>query len=578
MIRWVLGIAAIMALAALACAGGGEVVKQQPQQPAPAAQPQAAAPAPEPLAALAPAVAARSAAPAAPAPSTPQYGGSIIFSARGDPRGGFDPHLPGGRRETRQPIGLAYEMVGVWDTVPGEPCSVAIRPWLAESWRFVDGTTVEIKLRQGIKFQNKPPVNGREMVAEDVKYSYERLFLQGLQTTLGKNILSIDAPDKYTLRIKTRQPVPLIADELLSWREAPVLAKEAGGAAGKFDTKESFVGTGPFLHTEYTPGVGHVFKRNSDYWVKGRPYLDEVRVPIMRDESTKVAALQVGKLDFLEELSVAERARLTSRAIALRFIPCETGSPYALYLRNDITPFNDIRVRRAFSMAVDREAVLKGMLQGEGNQIGIAPFFVEGALKPDEFPAEVRKYLQYTPQEAKRLLAQAGYPNGLDLEVFVSFHLGTPFNEQAEAFPAMVRSGGFNVTLRVGDPVTYQDAANYGRYGVAGLLKGGGSFPIEVLVGSFYSKNDPARNRPALKDAEYDRLVEKLTTSFDPKERAELVKLMQVRLVDQANWISMPTFFNYHGISSRLQGELKVNEQTFRYHAGLMFRDIWVQR
>lgn len=586
MARWsVAALLLTVALASLACGGSAAPVGDSVVQPAAPIAPAPAATAPEPQSAPPgagqPPTPQQIPARGAPAASGPKYGGSVSFFVRADPRGGFEPHLPGGRLEARATFSLAYETLGVFDTQDGVPCSTFLRPYLAESWNFTSPTSVDLKLRPGVRFQNRPPVNGREMVADDVVFSYKRMFGQGLQVTLNETILSIEAVDKYTVRIKTKTPAALMTQDLFGWREAVVMAREAGGAEGKYDTFGTAVGTGPFILVEYTPGVAHVAKRNPDYWVKGRPYLDEVRLPIMRDPATRIAALQVGKLDFMEEVETVDKERLEARGAAVRFIPCEASAPYTLHLRNDIPPFSDVRVRRAMSMAIDREGMLKGIFRGEGLLVGMAPQFVEGAMKPEDFPADTRRYLQYNPTQAKQLLAEAGYPKGLTLEVFGTLAHGPLYARQLEALPAMLRPSGFEATLKVGDLAAYNDVSRNLRYGTAGVLRNSTSFPLETLLLLFHGQQGAASNRSAVKDPEYDRLLDQMAATFDAKERLAIMRQLQILSVDRAYWISFPTAFGYTAVSNRLREvEHRVNApmSTDGLHRGLVFVDAWVER
>jgi peptide/nickel transport system substrate-binding protein len=475
---------------------------------------------------------------------------------------------------------VALETLGIWDIEEGQPCTTKLVPLLAESWRYTDPTTLEVKLRQGVKFQNVPPVNGRELTAQDVLFSHRRMFDVGIQKSLGENIASMEAVDRYTIRIKTKQPAPLLPSELFAWRESVVLAKEAGGKDGKYDKRENIIGTGPFILAEYTTGVGHVAKRNPDYWVKGRPYLDELRLPIMRDQATRVAALQVGKLDFVEEIDASEREQLIGRKANVRFVDCEAGSSYAVFFRNDLPPFKDVRLRRALSMAFDREGVVKGVFRGNGYVIGVAGATTAGSLNPQEFPPEVRKYLAYNPSEAKKLLAEAGYPNGLDMEVLATLAHGTIWRNMVEALPAILRPGGFNIKLKIVELGGYEEATNSWNYGVAAVLKSSVRPPIEVeVLNDYHSREIADRNRSAVKDPELDRLIDRMSATVDPQERLKIVHQIQTRMVDQAYFIQFPTFFDTFGLSRRLQGNLRINALiagTTGYNRGLVFRDVWV--
>jgi peptide/nickel transport system substrate-binding protein len=317
----------LVALLAVACAGGdAPLVAQAPQQPAPASQPAPAAAASDPLAPKAAAVAAAT----TPSGSMggeamaegPKYGGTLNYFMRGELRGGFNPHYIGGRRETRTAMGFAYEHLGTWDNLEGQPCTYNLVPWVAKGWDWTDATTLVVSLREGVKFHNKPPVNGREMTADDVVFSLEHHRDGGLQPLLWSNVASMEATDKYTVTFKLKEPSPTFVSEIVSDYRAPVLTREAGGAEDDYTTAKSIIGTGPWVLTKSIPGVGIRFERNPDYWVEGRPYIDQVRLSIMRDPTTRVAALEVGKLDALDELSIGLKDRLLKTSPATQWTDC----------------------------------------------------------------------------------------------------------------------------------------------------------------------------------------------------------------------------------------------------------------
>lgn len=510
--------------------------------------------------------------------SEPKRGGMVRFYLRGDPQGGFEPHIPGGRRDTRKVVGLAVQNVAQWDTLSGEQCTVALRGALAESWKFVDGTTVELSLRKGVKFQNKPPVNGRELTAEDVVWSYKRMFDKGILRSIQRNLASIEAPDKYTVRIKTREPEPLIGDAWLVFREAVVLPKEAGGTEDDFSRPENIIGTGPYILESYTPGVKAVLSRNPSYWKEGQPYIDQIDLPIMRDEATKLASFRTGQLDFLDELTVTERNQIVQGNPNAQFVPCESTPAGVVFPKNAEPPFNNVNVRRALSMSVDRDAIVKGIMKGEGNVVGVAPWFVEGSMKPQDFPAETRKYLQYNPSESKKMLADAGYPDGISFNIEATLGYGSPYNEIVEVLPAMMKPAGFNATLKILDLQNLQATLNHGIYDKVQINKGStGSYPIERPTAGARSNESPDLNRAHVKDPELDRLIERMVRTVDDKQRMDIARQVQVRMVDQAYFLNMPTFMNFNAVQPYLRG-FKINESTFREATWALFEGAWLDK
>ncbi|MEK7213976.1 MAG: ABC transporter substrate-binding protein, partial [Chloroflexota bacterium] len=435
--RWWWAAAALMALAAMGCG--------RANQPAPGGSPSA------PL--TAPAV----------TDEKPQPGGIFKYYNRDDPQGGFEPHIPGGRRDARRLHGMVdeYTVVAANET---EYCQQILVPSLAEKWRFVNDTTLQLDIRKGVKFQNRPPVNGRELTAEDVVWSYKRLFDRGELKNMGKAITSMEATDKNTVVIKLQEAMPTIGYEFLSYRSAVIIPKEAGGASGDFSKPETLIGTGPFILKSYTPGVKAIYEKNPDYWKPGKPYVDGVEIAVMRDDATRAAALRTGQLDFLDEVTAGEKANFSQANPNLQWIKCEASSPYGIYMRNDKEPFNNVNVRRALSMSIDREAIVKGILKGEGNVSALSPFYVKGALKPADLPANIRNWVQYNPTEAKKLLAEAGYPNGLSLALEGTLAYGSPYNEMLQVLPVMMKTGGFDVSLKVVEQAEHQSTHTVGVY------------------------------------------------------------------------------------------------------------------
>jgi ABC-type transport system substrate-binding protein len=249
-------------------------------------------------------------------------------------------------------------------------------------------------------------------------------------------------------------------------------------------------------------------------------------------------------------------------------------------MRNDIPPFNDVRVRRAMSMAIDREGIVKGVYRGFGNILGVSNHENEGALKPKDFPPEARKYLLYNPAEAKKLLAEAGHPNGLKLEAFGTLAHGTLFARQLEAFPGMAKPAGFEVTLKVGDINAYNDASRNWRYGTVAVIRHSAQFPLETFLTLDHGAQPSDSNRSAVKDREYDRILDKMNSAVDARERLELAKQAQVRAVDQALFVQYPSLFDFFAISKRLQGVAeRINSQNAGgtgYARNWVFLEAWV--
>src|SRR5919198_1177261 len=300
----------------------------------------------------------------------PERGG--IVRVRGRDPVHFDPHLTRNAR-THTALSFVYSKllrhkVGA-DVRPG---TFIIESDLAERWESPDDTTYLFYLRQGIRWHNKPPVNGRELVAEDVKFSFDRfLTVEGNpERQLLESVDRVEVVDRYTVKFLLKEPfvwlLDVLANAMCVWIVAPEVAKQYGD----FKKVETAIGTGPFLLESYEPNVKTVFKRNPDYFRQGLPYIDGVEWLVVPDESTGLAMYRTGQLDTgpggnwsvrQEDLEALKKSHPHLRYQDMLAINSTT-----IWMRTDHPPFNDVRVRRAISQAIDRQAVVEAVyVRGE---------------------------------------------------------------------------------------------------------------------------------------------------------------------------------------------------------------------
>lgn len=279
-----------------------------------------------------------------------------------------------------------------------------IEPVLAESWTTSpDGKTWTFKLRRGVKFHS-----GRELVADDVKFTYDRVMDANIGSGGRGYFLAIDGieiPDKYTVRIHTKQPsASLLAALAGNW--SAIVPRDEYEKRG--DLRRTAIGTGPFILQEWVPQSHLKARKNPDYWDKGKPYVDAVEIKIIPDEASIVAQLRTGNIHhaLLEDnknyLLVKDDKRLNAMRSPRLGFDC-------LIMNLGRKPFDDIRVRQAISLAVDRNEVLQVAASGLGQVTGpLTP-----AMKPWALPIEAfKEWYMPNPERAKKLLAEAGSPNG----------------------------------------------------------------------------------------------------------------------------------------------------------------------
>src|SRR5581483_1578185 len=319
---------------------------------------------------------------------------------------------------------------------------------LCESWTQIDPTTYEFKLRQGVRWHNVPPVNGRELVADDVKYTLERLKTGNFRNDprFGRNqskvasIESIETPDKYTLRVKLKAP-----DAAFLWHMGDpfvlIVAREQVEAESDGILQSGLVGTGPFILKEFTPKVGYTLVRNPDYFQPGLPYLDAVEVRVIMDNTTRANAFRAKEIHDPGMFMDAEKKRIIDRSHPDLFMGEVPGMTTAgIYFNTTRPPFDDARVRRAINLAIDRQGIIDATRFGHAVLTRWLSPSVGIYATPENEVAKLPGYRQPKDQDvatARRLLAEAGYPNGFSTELKVIRSANIPAD--AEVIAAQLR-------------------------------------------------------------------------------------------------------------------------------------------
>ncbi|MBI2916823.1 MAG: ABC transporter substrate-binding protein [Chloroflexi bacterium] len=522
-------------------------------------------------------------APTAPTTIKPKYGGVFKVPTIGDPPLWDAMVLPSASPHFRLLNAMVFEVLArPGGSAPPDPCSYAIENSLASSWKYLDPTTLEIKVHQGVKFHNKPPVNGRELTAEDVAYSLRRVVkLHPRMTPAAAYIESIEAKDRYTVVISLKQPHGGFTASVFLGNvfAGGILAPESGGTKESWgDPSTSWIGTGPFMFRQHLPGVKAVFDRNPNYWKAGLPYVDRIEIPIMPDPSTRLAALRAGKLDAHTRwgLTWALVSPLKATSPEVKVLACPGMSQVLSSWRIDEPPFDDVRVRRAVSMLLDRKALAEKVWEGQATVVAmfssqLHPLF----LDLEGLPPEVRKYAEYRPEEAIRLLAEAGYPGGKGLEVTLNHTLGTT-RQQIEWSEFLIES-----MVKAGIKVTPK-WMEYNRYALTylagdyhGMGTGGVSVPDPYAVFDiFVSTVDPTMNKGRVKDAELDRLIAEFFGTVDEAKSQELSRRIQVRMFDQVYVLVAPFTYFYALSQPWVRGYLVANEAS----AGLWAEKVWLDK
>ncbi len=536
----------------------------------PAAAPAAATSPPRALAATAtpttsPATAiptaAQTAAPpqATPPSNKPQSGGTLKARWYRQPAT-FELHKRG---FLGSPGAMPYDLIftPLAQRNPTGPCQITVGPEGAESWKWTNDTTFELKLRPDLKFVDKTPVNGRLATAQDAVWGLQRYKdFQSRGAITMKPILSMTAVDPTTIRFVTDRPYPALVDTVLANHYGGLLLPKEVEKDGLIDEK-GWLGTGPFYLKEWVPGVKLVIERNPNYYKKGLPYLDGIEWVLLPDASTALAAMRAGKIDLWpRDLTYALAAPFL--ATNIKALSCPETAPSIWYMRTDKPPFNDLRVRRALSMAIDRKGLLESVLQGNGAIIGYSVPAHPWMLKVEEYPPEVRRYLEYHPDEAKRLLAEAGYANGFDVLIEFDPTRGVIYTQNLEALMDMFSKVGVKLKIKALPTGEYQDRINNG----ADFQSMAQNYTMDIdpyyYLSFLHSKAGVGTNKSYVVDPTLDKLIDDFTSTLDMNKAKELAHLIEARIVDQAYVLRPPAHNDFRLVGPRVRDFPLVDTMT----------------
>ena len=490
------------------------------------AQPPAAPAAP----AAAPAPAPAPAAPAAPVKPQPKNGGVLTYSPTTAPAT-LNPYISAAAND-EETLGVTYESLFSWRHDPGTDYRLKFEvvPWLAESWKQVDPLTYDVSIRKGVKWHD-----GAEFTAEDADWSLNwaidpannfrirgRYFVQ---------IGGVKALDRYTLRLTAKGEAPDFLSGLAE-RGAFILPKHVFDRGD--DLKKVVVGTGPFKLKEFDQNTGTTLVKNPDYWQSGKPYVDGVKILYNMQAQHQDAAFISGQLDILHRNDRKQLEQLEKQLPTLQYGKVTVQSGLALVVKLTKPPLDDERVRTAIHLAVDRQGLNAAATFGDGviNPPGM-PGDKEGwAIPPDELlklPG-FRQPKDADIAEAKRLLAAAGFANGLKTTLLYGTNL-TLGVRIAEPLQAQLARVGIDVTLK---PLPVAEARKLEEEGSYDLVMGNtADHQLKNQMEYLYGKGVAYSG---IKDAKLDDMLERMTRHRDEKERMK-AGLEAQRYVLEKNYI-----------------------------------------
>jgi len=449
------------------------------------------------------------------------------------------------------PLNVYDRMVECVTTGPGKS---ALVPGLATKWEISkDGKVYTFHLRKGVKFHN-----GEELTAKDVVYTFDRMLdpkTKALNTDLldfvvgapdrmsGKaaSTSGLKALDKYTVQISLENSfVPFLA--MMSTPQASILnekfTKPLGNKYGL--SAENTCGTGPFMLKEWTLNDHHTMVANPSYW-RGRAQIDKFVVKVIVDAETMRMLFESGEIDLFDtEFAMSQIPYFTTHPKWGKQVV--SGPRIGLYyysINQKIKPFDDVRVRKAWQMAVNRKLILEKLYYNQGQlEHGIMP---KGLIHYNPNQAKI----EYNPTKAKQLLAQAGYPNGVDMEIALVASNGSQWQKMSEIVQSMVAKAGFRVTLKQMDEAAFYATRKEGKLPMY-CNKWSADFndPDNFFYTFFGEKGTVARSYNNL-DPTVFAALDKGRAETDFNKRGKLYADLEKKIViDQAAWL--PLFSEKH--------------------------------
>ncbi len=458
------------------------------------------------------------------------------------------------------------------------PGTFIVEPDLAERWEELDDTSYVFHLRKGVKWHNKPPVNGRELVAEDVKFTYDRFLTEKGNTNryLLDSVERIEVVDRYTVKFILKEPYVWLVSVLAYPTSMWIIAPEAVQHFGDLKKPESAIGTGPFMLERYEPNVKTVFKRNPDYFREGQPYVDGVEWLVIPDESTGLAMYRTGQLDCGPGINWAIRQQdleaLKKSHPHLRYQDFLSQSGGAVTMRTDMPPFNDVRVRRAISQAIDRQALIEAVWGRGAPTAAVSRGLVEWSVPIDQLGAGA-KYYQYDPKEARRLLAEAGYAKGFKTQLTVTSGLGRDLVDDAQLVQGYLKDVGIEAELKIQEYGAYVATTVQGNF--EGLVRG----PMGVVWepdGRLYRAyaSDSSRNMGHVNDPTLTVMLKEQRRTKDLEARKKLIFDIQRHVAEQQYYV----YLNANTVTTSWQPYVKNFAPNHSFDYGNRAAALWLDR
>ena len=450
--------------------------------------------------------------------AVPKYGGTLNWSPGSPTLANLDP-LTSTSAMVHQVAMPAYSSLMHIGRDPKDRNS----PWryfpeLATKWEVSDPLKMVFTLREGVKFHNVAPVNGRAFTSEDAKYALDRVAKDTGSLFKGafSSIKSIETPDAKTLILNLNRVDPLMMPQLgghFAW----MMPKEVVDAN---KIREQIVGTGPFIFQKWEKDARVSYKKNPDFYIKGAPFVDEMNWFIIGNEDTRTAAFQSGQTQIYDVPDNAIKEAKANKDLTVE--DYLRVAPQVLFMNAKEDRWKDERVRKAVALALDTGTLLKTLQNGNGLWRGIVSNQHGGwTLSQDELKGK-KYFLRQDIAEAKQLMSAAGKPDGISAGLLYATSYPQSYQDSTQYIAQTLTTNKIvNVKLDGKDLATMRKGQDEQTYdGLCFGLDGQGA-PESFLLD--YRSGGP-KNGSGLKDKEVDADVDKVLAIVDVKERQAATK------------------------------------------------------
>ncbi|HTU00650.1 MAG TPA: ABC transporter substrate-binding protein, partial [Candidatus Sulfotelmatobacter sp.] len=453
-------------------------------------------------------------------------------------------------------------LLNIYDTLLVRDKDLKITPWLATSYKLINPTTWEFKLRQGVKFHD-----GEEFDAEVAKFSLERMAnpANNLKMTALRTIDHVDVVDKFTIRVVTKKPFPTLPAHFTL--RGAMLPPKYFKEHDKAFLARNPLGSGPFKFVRWVKDDRIELEANEQWW-HGAPKIKTLIFRPIPEEATRMSALQTGEVDIATNVpphlvkTIKDHPKVTitsAPSVRTIFMPiynvqCEMSQGSYDCTKPYPGPTANPKVRQAINYAVDIDSIIKNVLEGQAIRVAttLTPkhFGYDPSVKP--FP--------YDPAKAKKLLAEAGYPNGIDIVLHAPNGRYPKDKEVAEAVAGQLTQAGIRTELKVYEWTTYMTKIAYPHGGGPIWMIGWGNTTWDAD----YTYTPMFRTAQVLSNywnPDFNALLEEAETTMQPAKRQQIYAKVARFFIDDAPVISLYQQIDNYGVSRNLQWTARSDER-----------------